>query len=60
LQNIKDKHAYQPAKNMRHTTHPPAASVEMPWLETTYFQKRVHLQDVLCIVTEDSMYLTWS
>ena len=43
LQNVKDKHADQPAnKRATHVPHPRVASVEPPWLETTHFQKCMH------------------
>ena len=37
LQNVKDKHADQPAKHVRHVSHPRVASVEPPWLEKPNF-----------------------
>ena len=44
LQNIKDKHADQPAKKPCDTlSQPRVASVEPPWLETTHFQKCVYV-----------------
>jgi hypothetical protein len=53
LQNIKDKHADQPAKKTCDTvSHPRVAYIETPWLETTRFQKRMYMQDVLCNVID--------
>jgi hypothetical protein len=49
LQNIEDKHADQPAKNLR----PYVASVELAWLKTAILKrKKMYVQQVLCNVTE--------
>jgi len=55
LQNIKDKHADRPAKKMQQISHPCVAAIELPWLETTHFQKCLNMQNTLCTVTEHSM-----
>ena len=52
LQNIKEKHGDRPAKRVRHVPHPRVAYVEPPLLETTHFQKCMHMQVVLCSVME--------
>jgi hypothetical protein len=51
LQNIKDKQADRPATRTCDTLqHTHFASTEPTWLETTYFHKFIHMQDVLCNV----------
>lgn len=48
LQNVKDKHVDQPSKKRAdNPLNPHVASVELPWLDTTRFQKCMHVQDVL-------------
>jgi len=37
-----------PLTNVQQPTPSIVVSVEPPWLETTYFQKCMHMQDILC------------
>jgi len=55
LQNVKDKHADQPAKKDVRHAYSRIASVEPPWLETTRFQKCVYMQGVLYSAIERLM-----
>jgi hypothetical protein len=45
LQNVKDKHADQIAKNMGHRTASNVASVDLPCMETPHFRKCIYMQD---------------
>jgi hypothetical protein len=51
LQSIKDKHADQPAKNVRQ----PSACIIAPWMGTNHFQQCIYAQDVLGNVAERVM-----
>jgi hypothetical protein len=60
LQNTEHEHADQPAKNRDTLPHPRVASVELPWFETTHFQKCMHVHDGLCNVLKPIMELKCS
>ena len=64
LQNIKHNHTDQPAKKTCGTLpHPPVVTAEPPWLNTTHFQKRKYVQNILysvrlhCVV---KVLILWS
>jgi hypothetical protein len=64
LQNIKHNHTDQPAKETCGTLlHPPVVTAEPPWLDTTHFQKRKYVQNILysvrlyCVV---KVLILWS
>ena len=64
LQNIKHNHTDQPAKKTCGTLpHPPVVTAEPPWLDTTHFQKRKYVQNILysvklhCVV---KVLILWS
>jgi hypothetical protein len=52
LQNIKDKHAHQPAKTRETNYCIHVLPLEPPWLEKTNFQKCMYMPDVLSDVTK--------
>jgi len=46
-------------KNVRHPATLSVASVEMPWLETTYFKKSMYMEGILWTIMEGIMYLMY-
>jgi len=44
-----------PLKNEQQPTTSLCSAVELPWLETTHFQKHLNMQNILCTVIEHRM-----
>jgi hypothetical protein len=46
-------------KNVRHNTASSVASVELPWLEITYFKKSIYMEGILWTIIEGITYLMY-